>query len=91
MPYRCKVFQIIWLTFTFFEVVINEKCIMWRCFISVDYFKVAEKALTDYNPKCVSNIRQATLMISDLLDSENGTRYVQSKFRYVGYWYIHNY
>jgi len=58
---------------------------MWRCFISVDYFKVAEKALTDYNPKCVSNIRQATLMISDLLDSENGTRYVQSKFRYVGY------
>ncbi|CAI6359152.1 unnamed protein product [Macrosiphum euphorbiae] len=48
---------------------------------NIDYFKVAEKALTDYNPKCVSNIRQATLMISDLLDTENGTRYVQSKFR----------
>ncbi|XP_060859758.1 putative serine protease K12H4.7 [Metopolophium dirhodum] len=48
---------------------------------NIDYFKVAEKALSDYNPKCVSNIRQATMMISDLLESENGTKYVQSKFK----------
>jgi len=66
-------------------VVINGKCIIWRSFISIDYFKVAEKALADYNPKCVTNIRQATMMISDLLESENGTKYVQSKFKYDGY------
>lgn len=55
---------------------------MWRSFIFIDYFKVAEKALSAYNPKCVANIRQATMIISDLLSSENGTKYIQNKFKY---------
>jgi len=54
-------------------------------YFHIDYFKVAEKALSVYNPKCVSNIREATMTISDLLNTENGTKYIQSKFKYDDY------
>lgn len=63
-------------------MVINSNCIMWRSFISIDYFKVADRALSSYNPKCVSNIRQATMVISDFLNTDNGTKYIESKFKY---------
>lgn len=49
---------------------------------------MADKVLSDYNPKCVSNIRQATMMINDLFNTKNGTKYVESKFKYC-YWYTY--
>lgn len=59
-----------------------KNLLCWDFFISEDYYKVADKALSDYNPQCVSNIRQATMVINDLLNTENGTKYVESVFKY---------
>jgi hypothetical protein len=57
------------------------KYIMLRYFISIEYFKVAQKALSAYNPKCSAHIREATIMISDLLKTKNGTEFIQKKFK----------
>ncbi|XP_026819269.1 putative serine protease K12H4.7 [Rhopalosiphum maidis] len=46
-----------------------------------EYFKVAQKALSAYNPKCSAHIREATIMISDLLKTKNGTEFIQKKFK----------
>ncbi|KAF0772639.1 putative serine protease K12H4.7 [Aphis craccivora] len=48
---------------------------------SSKYFKVAQKALSVYNPKCSAHIRKATEMISDLLKTENGTKYIEQNFK----------
>lgn len=63
-------------------MVIDDKYyIMLRCFIFIEYFKVAQKALSVYNPKCSAHIRKATEMISDLLKTENGTKYIEQNFK----------
>lgn len=45
-----------------------------------------QNTLLNYNPKCVSSIKEATLTITNLLKTDNGAKYVDEKFRYL----IHN-
>lgn len=50
-------------------------------FISIGYYTVVQKVLSDYNPKCVSNIKDATVMITDLLKTDDGVKYIEKKFK----------
>jgi len=45
-----------------------------------------QKTISNYNPKCASNIFEVTSMISDLLHNTDGAKYVDEKFEYL----IHN-
>jgi len=57
-----------------------------RCCISIDYYTAIQNTILNYNPKCVSNIKEATLAINDLLQTDDGAKYVDEKFKYL----IHN-
>jgi len=42
-----------------------------------------QNTISNYNPKCASNIIEATSTISDLLQTNNGAKYVVEKFKYL--------
>jgi len=58
---------------------------MLSFFIPIEYYMVIQNTLSNYNPKCSSYIREATLTISDLLKTNDGARYIDKKFKYVIY------
>jgi len=39
-----------------------------------------QNTLSNYNPKCASYIRNATLTIRELLKTNDGARYIDKKF-----------
>jgi len=40
-----------------------------------------QSALSDYNPKCARNIKEATAMINDNLKTTDGAKYIDNKFK----------
>ncbi|XP_060862766.1 putative serine protease K12H4.7 [Metopolophium dirhodum] len=46
-----------------------------------DYYIATQNTISNYNPKCASNIIEATSTISDLLQTNNGAKYVDEKFK----------
>ncbi|XP_025192142.1 putative serine protease K12H4.7 [Melanaphis sacchari] len=46
-----------------------------------EYYMTAQNALSDYNLKCASRIREATGMINDYLKTIEGAKYIEKKFK----------
>ncbi|XP_001947565.2 putative serine protease K12H4.7 [Acyrthosiphon pisum] len=46
-----------------------------------DFYMAIQNTISNYNPKCASNIIEATSTISDLLETSYGAKYVDKKFK----------
>ncbi|XP_026821107.1 putative serine protease K12H4.7 [Rhopalosiphum maidis] len=46
-----------------------------------EYYTTAQTALSDYNPKCASHIKEATGMINDYFKTNDGAKYIDKKFK----------
>lgn len=47
----------------------------------LEYYDVVKNALAEYKPECVSQIKQANQMISALLETNDGSKIVEKKFK----------
>lgn len=56
-------------------------------FFFIEYFQVVENALSTYKKECVSQIKNATEMIYSLLQTNEGLKIIEQKFKYYSYIY----